>query len=368
MVIKVLLHSNGFSERGDSVTLLAIGGLIKYEFGYGCAIAIPADAEHISEERVSEAISRGFEVFRYRSKSELDTFANSKGMTHSYVFSGGRRTDLPYFDKSDPESFRIGNTRHITHVVFKNFDPHGEVYAYVSDWLLGWAKLRIWIWGLRKSLGSPGGRNQTLVTSFPHFIEPWPKSSSSVPLRKELGIPEDAHVIGRIGGFSEFNDSAARKGVRLILDDWQDSYALFVNTPRFLDHPRAIFLEKLSRAEVKRFYDACDMLLNGRRMGESFGYSIVEPLSLGKPVIAPSWVRNPLMDKHHIGLLRRQGLLYSSAKGLLRIYGSFRGRLPSQELPKLVGGFSSYEAAKKLAFMLSEDLVRKAGRNAQQGD
>ena len=352
MVTKFLLHSNGFSERGDSVTLLAIGGLIRDEFGYDCAIAIPADAEHISEERVSEAIGRGFEVFRYQNKSELDTFANSRWITHSYVFSGGRRTDLPYFDKSDPESFRIGNTRHITHVVFRNFDPHGDVYAYVSDWLLGWAKLRIWIWGLRKVLGSPGRRNQTLVTSFPHFIEPWPKSSSTVSLRKELGIPEDAHVLGRIGGFSEFNDSAARKGVRLILDDWQDSYALFVNTPRFLDHPRAIFLEKLSRAEVKRFYDSCDILLNGRRMGESFGYTIVEPLSLGKPVIAPNWVRNPLMDKHHIRLLREQGLLYSSAKGLLRIYGRCRANLPSQGFPNLIREFSSQEAAKKLRFML----------------
>ena len=146
MPIKFLLHSTSFSERGDSVTLLAMAGLIKEEFGDRCAIVVPADAEHISEERISEAISRGFEVFRYRNKSELDAFAKSRGITHSYVFSSGRRTDLPYFDKSDPESFRIGDTFHITHVVFRNFDPHGEVYAYVSDWLMNWARPRIFFW------------------------------------------------------------------------------------------------------------------------------------------------------------------------------------------------------------------------------
>jgi hypothetical protein len=349
---KFLLHSNSFSERGDSVTLLAIGSLIKQEFGHYCCIALPESAEHISEERVSEATGRGFEVFRYRDKSDLDDFAKARGITHSYVFSGGKRTDLPYFDESDPESYRIGDTLHLTHVVFRNFDPHGEVYAYVSDWLLDWAKPRILIWGAFLRLWSSGRSNRTQVISFPHFIETWPISDSKPPLRQELGIPEDAHVLGRIGGFSEFNDPAALKGVSLILDRWDDSYAIFVNTPRFLDHPRAIFLDKLPRADVKRFYDACDLLLNGRRMGESFGYSIVEPLSLGKPVIAPNWIRNPTMDKNHLRLLKGRGLLYSSAKSLLRIYGRCRrGELILQASQNTIRGFSSLEAAKKLKEM-----------------
>jgi glycosyltransferase involved in cell wall biosynthesis len=353
MKTKFLLHSNSFSERGDSVTLLAIGGLIKEELGFDCVIAIPANAEHISDERVSEAISRGFDVFRYRDKSDLDNFAKDMEISHSYVFSGGKRADLSYFDKSDPESFRISDTRHITHVVFRNFDPHGEVYAYVSDWLFNWAKPRIFIWKLLHVLGFLGGSSATNVTSFPHFLEAWPKSTAEQALREELGIPEDSHVIGRIGGFREFDDPAARKGVRLILDAWEDSYAVFVNTPRFLDHPRAIFLEKLSRADVRRFYDACDVLLNGRRMGESFGYSIVEPLSLGKPVIAPNWVRNPLMDKNHIRLLRGQRLLYSSARNLLRIYSRCRQQSCLDNSSNITNGFSPQEAAKKLRAILA---------------
>jgi glycosyltransferase involved in cell wall biosynthesis len=353
MKIKFLLHSNSFSERGDSVTLLAIGGLLKREFGSECVIAVPADAEHVSAERMSEAISRDFEVFRYRNKSELDTFARSRGVTHSYVFHAGKKTDLPYYDESDPQSFRIGDTRHITHVVFRSFDPHGEVYAYVSDWLMAWAKPRIFFWRALGFLFSAGGKSRTLVTSFPHFIEEWPTSTSKQPLRQEIGIPRNAHVIGRIGGFSEFDDLAARDGISLVLDTWPDSYAIFINTPRFLDHPRAFFLDKLSRAGVKRFYDACDVLINGRRMGESFGYSIAEPLSLGKPVIAPGFIRNPLMDKNHIKLLRGSGLLYSSAKSILRIYNRIRSLPPSHKLPELTSDFSPQGAAKKLRSMLT---------------
>lgn len=348
MANKFLLHSNNFSERGGSVTLLAIGRLIKEKFGHECAIAIPADAEYVSEERLSDALQRGFELFRYQNKSELDAFAKSRGITHSYVFSAGKKTDLAYYDESDPESFRIADTRHITHVVFRNFDPHGEVYAYVSDWLMTWARCRIFIWKIINFLSFSRRQCQTLVTSFPHFIEAWPTNTSKQPLKWEIGVPGDAHVIGRIGGFSEFDDLVARKGVGLILDTWEDCYAIFVNTPRFLDHPRAFFLDKLSRADVKRFYDACDILINGRRMGESFGYSIAEPLSLGKPVIAPNLIRNLLMDKNHVRLLKGKGLLYSSAKGILRIYNRLRRQQHSQELPDLTMEFSSRGAEEKL--------------------
>lgn len=334
------------------MTLLSIGSLIKQEFGYECVIAIPADAKTVSSTRISEAKARGFEIYRYQDKPDLDAFAKRRGITHTYVFSGGKRTDLAYFDKSRPESFRIGESVHITHVVFRSFDPHGEVYAYVSDWLFRWAKYRIIFWEFLCVLGLIRNQTPPKFLSFPHFIEPWPKKTWRLSLRQELGIPEDAHVIGRIGGYSEFDDPAARKGIVLILDAWEDSYAVFVNTPRFTNHPRAFFLEKMSRAEVRRFYDSCDLTLNGRRMGESFGYSIVEPLSLGKPVLAPDWVRNPLMDKHHIDLLKGKGFLYWSAKSLLRIYNKLRGHAASQYLAESVSMFTPEEAAKKLRAML----------------
>jgi glycosyltransferase involved in cell wall biosynthesis len=342
-----LLHSNDFTERGDSVTLLSLGSAIARRFDASIVIAFPEKSPRVSEERVKEALDRGFEVFRYRDKSELDEFAVRRSISHSYVFSGGSKASLAYYDPDNPDSFRIGNSKHITHVVFRVFDPHGDAYTYVSDWLFAWAERK-----LRRSRRWPS-RNQIasgpLVLSFPHFVETWPRSSKKTSFREEYGIPDSSVVIGRIGGFSEFNDPAAQRGLIKILKGNKSAIALLVNTKRFTDHPRAIFLPTLSRADVWRFYDACDVLLNGRRMGESFGYSIVEPLSLGKPVIAPHWIRNPLMDRNHLRVLSGLNLVYFSASHLNRIFNRIqKNRVPEQKLKAVSAPFSEKVAMDNL--------------------
>ena len=347
-----LLHSNDFTERGDSVTLLSLGSAITRRFGASIVIAFPQESPRISEERVKEALDRGFEVFRYRNKRDLDEFAVRRAISHSYVFSGGSRASLPYYDPDNTESFRIGNSKHITHVVFRVFDPHGDAYTFVSDWLYLWSKKkRRWskTWA-RRNQATP----EPFIVPFPHFVETWPQSSKNISFREEHGISESSVVIGRIGGFNEFSDPAAQRGLIKILDRDVSAVALLVNTKRFTNHPRAIFLPTLNRAEVKRFYDACDVLLNGRRMGESFGYSIVEPLSLGKPVIAPHWIRNPLMDRHHLQVLSGLGLVYFSSSHLRRIFERVqRNRMPAEKLKALSIPFSEQVAMDNLDRILS---------------
>jgi hypothetical protein len=205
--------------------------------------------------------------------------------------------------------------------VFRNRDPHGDAYLYVSDWLLNWARPRVDIarW-FRTLLRIDLESKDVLIDSFPHFVEPLQESSDGNDLRARLSIPESAKVLGRIGGFREFSDPAAKRAVKKIINLHSSTYAIFVNTEKFVDHPRIFFLPELTRKDVWSFYAACDVLINGRRMGESFGYSVVEPLTFDKPVIAPHWIRNPIMDKNHVKLLRGHGLLYRSSKHLISIY------------------------------------------------
>ena len=59
-------------------------------------------------------------------------------------------------------------------------------------------------------------------------------------------------------------------------------------------------------------------------MGETFGFSIVEPLMLGKPVIAPGIVRNPKMDKNHIDILGSTRYLYNNSNDLVEKVERFR--------------------------------------------
>lgn len=305
------------------MTLIAMGKFFRDAFGASVFFVIPSDAENISSLRVREAHSLGFEVFRYRSKVELEDFARRNAVTHTYVFSGGRRKDLPYFDPKDPESYRIAETIHITHVVFRNYDPHGEVYGYVSDWLY-LSSLRRYF--LRHAISKlrPPRNHRTLILPLPHFID-WvsePKIND-LDLRARFGISESDYIIGRIGGFEQFDDKAAQLGIIKLLNQNSNYWVFCVNTRKFYEHPRLIYLAELGRSDVFAFYRDCDVLINGRRMGESFGYSIVEPLSLGKPVIAAHWIRNPFMDRNHVSLLSEAGALYKSSNHLVRLIKKF---------------------------------------------
>jgi hypothetical protein len=352
---KFLLHSDSFSERGDSVTVMAISDLLKEELGVESVIAIPADSEKVSISRLHEAKVRGLEVFRYRNKTDLELFVKERGVTHTYVFSGGRKVDLPYYDTRDPDSFRIGDTVHITHVVFRNLDVHGDVYAFVSEWLFEWAKPRLWSKKITNRFLNRGSKDKTVVASFPHFINSWPRGKSGEEFRIQQGIPLTARLIGRIGGRNEFSDPAARKAIAKVLEQNQNTYALFVNTERFLDHPRAIFVEQLNRPDVGSFYRACDVLINGRRMGESFGYSIAEPLHHGLPVLAPHWLRNPFMDRNQIKLLKGLGLLYLSSSGIIKILNRLEKNPPEKSVLRArVSALSRGNAAKLFSSLLSQ--------------
>lgn len=348
-----LFHSTSFSERGDSVTLLALGCAIIKRLNARIFIALPKGTLTVSKERVRFAESLGFVFLWYENKAELDSFARENAVTHTYVFSGGRRLDLPYYDKSDPESFRIADSFHITHAVFRNFDPHGDVYAYVSQWLFEASKKRFYFSYLffrfrnRRNLS-------TKVLAWPHFID-WPPTNNSTTsdFRKIHNISENSVVIGRIGGFSEFSDPVAQKAIVRLLNIRTDIVCVFINTKPFLDHPRMLYLPPLERNLVKDFYEACDILINGRRMGESFGYSIVEPLSLGKPVIAPHWIRNIFMDKNHVRLLKKSGTLYRSQKHLERIVEKIsNGSYSSEHWKSLASEYDSEKAMETLFMYL----------------
>jgi hypothetical protein len=88
-------------------------------------------------------------------------------------------------------------------------------------------------------------------------------------------------------------------------------------------------------------------------MGESFGYSIVEPLMFDKPVIAPHWIRNPLMDKNHIKILKNLGLLYRSPRHLVSIYEKLiKKSAPAGHYSKASADFDPESAVAKLQVIL----------------
>jgi hypothetical protein len=310
--VKFLLHANQFSERGDSVTLMTIARGLKEELGIDSLIAFPSQAAGNSSLRFEEAVKSGYSIFSYDSRAELESRIRSENITHNYVVSDGSLGGVAY-SRDDVTKFRLLETRHCTQAVFRRFEPHGDVYAYISSWLFDWSKGRLNRWAssaLHPSLIArlaPRDR-QPEISWVPHIVRP--EYGNGQAFREKFGVPRSAKLVGRIGGRDQFSDIAAQRGLLRVLEANPDVYAIMVNTQVFGNHPRLIYCETLSRSEVWDFYAAGDVFVNGRKMGESFGFSIVEPLSLGKPVIAPSMLRNLRMDKHHITLLKQFGLLY----------------------------------------------------------
>ena len=310
---RFVLHSNSISERGDSVALLELSLALK-TVRFDVMVVFWAGSDANSQERIDEFETLGIQCVSYRTREDLELICENFQCSHFLTFSDGTKRGSAYC-RDDPENYRIGQAYHIVWAVFRVWDPHGDLYLYVSRWN--------YYSNFRKVLGrffggSSHETEKTRVSFLEHFLSV-KESLGGASFRETVGIPDGSPIVGRIGGHDQFSDVVAQAAVLRVLRNEPDLYFVFVNTLKFTDHPRVIFVSQLSRSEVWDFYSACQVLLNGRLMGESFGFGIVESLRLGKPVVAPHWIRNLGMDKNHITLLRGLGLLYRTERHLARI-------------------------------------------------
>jgi hypothetical protein len=211
----------------------------------------------------------------------------------------------------------------LIHSVFNYYEPYGDKHAYVSEWLYQKnldskvkfkSKIRAGV--IQRISKSPYSLNPKLKKGFvPHCV--YPEVGIREKFIKKFNIPKSILLVGRIGGFDQFNDIEAQRAVFEILDKRKDVVFIFVNTKNFGNHSNIIYIDWLSYKDKWDFYDACDLFWNGRLMGESYGFSIIEPLMVNKPVIAPSVKRNAKMDKNHISILEPLELLYSNKEELV---------------------------------------------------
>ncbi len=339
-MIRIILHSHSVSERGDSANAESLSSALKKYLQIETLIVYNRNSRANNTKKISELISSGHQVISYSKPKDLHSIGKSWGATHSYFFCGGEYSPL-----------WIKNTIRLTHAVFNNYEPHGDRYNYVSEWLFRKAsrvkhrytpeaKIR----ELKFLTGSPYALDTNIPIGWvPHIVKPVQGDGES--FRKKLKVPKDAIVVGRIGGFSEFNDKAAQNGVVELVEKFQNFYFVFVNTRQFHSHPRIKYIDYLSSLEKWDFYSAGDLFINGRLMGESFGFSICEALSVGKPIIAPNFHRNLRMDKHHIAILRNSGLLYRSKGEFKRlVIQQSQKPVPKASLIRLVDKFSPKSA------------------------
>lgn len=294
--LKILFHTNTLNYRGTTVavadyarynqSLLGNTSVIAYDKSYGFQEDIG------TYPQIVEELSKSFEVVGYEGP-ELLRYIDKHQVDLAYFIKAGFM-DGRYPSTAPGESFGCPTA---VHAVFQANQPHGDRYAYISEWL---------------SLEMSGGA----APYVPHIVSlPAPTGD----FRASLGIAESRIVIGRYGGLHTFDIPFVHQAVLEQVNRNSNFVFLFMGTQPFANHPNIIFCNEMHDLQVKsNFINTCDAMLHARQGGESFGLSIAEFLSLGKPVMAWSGGQ----DKNHTVMLKDSGLLYDNADDLLRLFDS----------------------------------------------
>ena len=315
--MKVLLHDNQICERGTTTSVLSYGRALR-ERGHDVEISYWSESP-ANVPALVDSVGREFHLLPHRQRFALEL--------------GTSPFDAAYFIKSgERDGLDLTDTRTLIHAVFQNYDPHGSRYAYISQWLAS---------SMREQVSGRRGRRNGLATRGLEALEegcsnaldfdaldlivdiPEPQDG----IRQELGIPEDAFVILRFGGYDSFDIEWAQQAVVRLLDEHRDWYFIGLNTSPFTAHERARFIPMvMDPVEKASLVGAANVFLTARGQGEAFGVAIAEALQIGVPVLA--W--NGGTDRNHIQMLDGLDALFRNPRDLRRrLQGLARGQDPA---------------------------------------
>jgi glycosyltransferase involved in cell wall biosynthesis len=290
-------HTKQLTERGTETALFDYALAAKNLLGHEVRVFVPAHTEKIIP-LVRRRFEEHFEVVLYATPKSISCDA-------LYVIKRGRPGRIT---DSIPE---------LNHAFEDASRPHGHRFAAVSDWVARTA---------RRQLRLPRGRVVKVSRLkkpdvVPHIVT---LPDLRDDLREVLGIPEDAVVFGRHGGEGTFSIDFVKEAVRAALDARKDIWFLFLNVETFCEHPRVVYLPRLTnRGDVRRFVNTCDYMLHAHALGETFGLAVAEFAYVGAPVI--TFLGSP--RKGHLDLLSRELLLgYMGYEDVLRYLTTLQRR------------------------------------------
>jgi len=233
----------------------------------------------------------------------LPAALTAHAITHVYIIKFG--------EPDEPSVHRFARTdghpmRTLVHAVFDGRAPHGHVYARISPCV-------------------PAPPSVPVV---PHIVRR--REPLGPDLREELGIPTDATVFGRHGGYNVFDVLEARAAVLSVARQRADIYFVFMNTqPLWLregDEPPSNILylpPTLDEARKCAFIRTCDAMLHARMSGETFGLAIAEFSAHNRPVLTSSVHHDHHMARFHLDALGSKGLYYHDESSCAALLLSF---------------------------------------------
>ncbi|MGE8555244.1 MAG: hypothetical protein ACN6OB_15095 [Chryseobacterium jejuense] len=285
--MKILFHEDELNYRGTSIAVYDYADFNERYLGNESIIVYNKNSKTNHPLGV-EKFGKRFRVHGYSDFSEVDQLIREDNIDLFYAIKNG---NIDGIDTKECKS--------VIHSVFKHFEPHGDVYAYVSEWLS------------QEMTGSK-------YPYVPHMVNF--DSQTHENLRAELNIPKNAKVFGYYGGHISFNILFAQKTIEKIASKYKDIYFIFMGVDSFIKKKwwksvpsNIIFLPPSSDIIMKqKFINTCNALLHARERGETFGITVAEFAIMDKPVIA---FANP-PEKAHITHLQDQAYYYNDSKEL----------------------------------------------------
>jgi hypothetical protein len=277
--IKIAFHDNLLTERGTSISL--------YDYAYQNKKCLGNESvilyDHNNPANVEEVVNKfkaDFKMIPYNTWEEVDNLLMKEGCDVLYTIKAG---------ENDGRVSTISTCKTVVHCVFHCSDPHGDVYASVSNWV---------------------PYNDGKYPCVPHMIT---LPSTKATLRKDLNIPEDATVFGRYGGYYQFDLPEAHTVIEKVAKEFSNIYFIFLHTEQFCEPlPNIIHLEKIIDVSKKtKFINTCDAMIHARSDGETFGLAIAEFSIKNKPVITKNIGHNA-----HQHMLGERGLWYTNETDL----------------------------------------------------
>lgn len=275
--MRIAFHLDSINYRGTSVAVYDYAKYNQDILGNESIIvynsSLPYEKDMGSEKAVIDKLMEEFDVLGCKDEelSELMLFED---------------VDIAYFIKYGYNDKPLPDVRTAIHSVFQAKDPHGDRYAYVSEWL-------------SKTMGGD-------IPFVPHIVQ-LPQANDSY--RERFNISKDQIVVGRHGGLLSFDLDFVKQQIIELVETSDDYVFLFVNTQPFYKHKNIKYIDSVVDLQKKsNFINTCDVMLHARQRGESFGLSVCEFLFHNKPVLA--WEDG--IDKNHIELLKDTNLLYNS--------------------------------------------------------
>ena len=184
----------------------------------------------------------------------------------------------------------VNSVKTFTHCVFDTTERFGTIYSPIS-----------------RSI------NTLFNTDYPVLPYMVRIHETKETMRSELGLSNEAIVFGRHGGVDTFDIEFVKECIKDICSLDLPLYFLFMNTQKFINHPKVIFLESTADPLVKqRFINTCDAMIHARQQGETFGLACGEFALSMKPIISFTGSK----ERAHLDILGNKVIGYSDKQSL----------------------------------------------------